>query len=84
MIKNINKKPNTLELANIVRSLISFIVVDAKDMVKEDKREDYIKQYLYELSRSMNGCSKTVDINSVSRIIEKDIKKHSIKNSSKS
>lgn len=79
MIKKINTKVNTLELANVIRSLISFIVVDTKKMIKDDQKEEYIKHYLYELSRSMNGVSKAVDIKAINKIIEKDIKKHSDK-----
>jgi len=75
MIK-ISEKISPMELANVIRSLISFIVMEGKEMVEESKKDEYIKHYLYHLSRSMNGVTEIVDIDAVSKVIEKDIKKH--------
>jgi len=66
--ENINK----VELVKIIRSLISFIVIDGKDFVKEEQKEAYIKKYLYKLSKSMNGANDYVNVNTIWKIVEKD------------
>jgi len=73
----IDTNKSTIELANVIRSLISFIAIDVKDMIDADKKDEYIKNYLYEISRAMNGLSKVVDVNTITKVIEKDIQEHS-------
>jgi len=61
------------ELIKIIRSLIAFIVIDGKDYVKEELLESFIKQYLFTLSKSMNGGNNFVNVNTLWKSIEKDI-----------
>lgn len=72
----IDKDTNKVELVKIIRYLISFIVIDGKDYIKDELKEDYIKQYLLILSKSMNGVSNYVNINTLYRTIEKDVLLH--------
>lgn len=61
------------ELTEIIRALISFIIVDAKEFVHEEQRKEYITMYLFTLSTTMNGIPSFVDMNRIAQIIEEDI-----------
>lgn len=61
------------ELTEIIRALVSFIIIDAKEFVHEKDRKEYITKYLFTLSTTMNGIPSFVDMNRVARIIEEDI-----------
>jgi len=67
--KNVTK----VELAKIIRSLISFIVLDGKDLVKDELKEIYIKKYLFTLSKSLNGENKFINVNTIWKLVEKDV-----------
>jgi hypothetical protein len=64
------------ELTEIIRTLVSFIIVDGKKFVNENDKKEYISKYLFTLSTAMNGIPSFVDMNKVARIIEEDISKH--------
>lgn len=63
----------TAELRNVVRCLISFIVRDGKELVPENAREEYVKRYLYRLTKSMNGVNEPVTCAELERYIEEDV-----------
>ncbi len=67
--KNINK----VELVKIVRSLVAFIVIDSKDYIGDELMEDYIKNYLQVLSKSMNGANDFVNTSNLWKTVENDI-----------
>jgi len=76
MKKKINNKEKD-ELIKIVRSLISFIVIDGKELINEDLKNEYVKKYIFRLSKSMNGINEFVDLNVIQKQIEKDLIKQS-------
>lgn len=63
----------TTELRNVVRCLISFIVRDGKDLIPEKSKEEYVKRYLYRLTKSMNGVNEPVTCAELERYIEEDM-----------
>ncbi len=62
-----------IELTKIIRSLVNFIVVDTKNHLDDNLREEYIKKYIYLLVKTSNGKSDLVDISKVKEIISNDI-----------
>ncbi|WP_299246959.1 hypothetical protein [uncultured Lacinutrix sp.] len=67
--KNINKT----ELTKIIRTLIAFIIVDGKTFVADEQKEAYIKQYIFTLSKSLNGTNNFINVNTLWETMEKDI-----------
>ncbi len=64
----------TVELTNIIRSLLHFIVIDGKNHIdKNINKEKYIKNYLYILSKSINGDSSIVNMKVIHDQIEEDL-----------
>lgn len=63
----------TSELKNVIRCLISFIVRDGKELVPKKSREEYVKRYLYRLTKSMNGVNEPVTCAELERYIEEDM-----------
>lgn len=61
------------ELKKVVRCLISFIVRDGKELVADGSREEYVKRYLYRLSKSMNGVNECITSADLERYIEEDV-----------
>jgi hypothetical protein len=77
-MKNVDINKNSAELSLIIRSLIKFIVIDGKQYVNEEKQIPYIQKYIYTLSKSINGHTSIVDMNKISRQIEKDLQRLSL------
>lgn len=67
--QDINKE----ELVKIIRSLVSFIVLESKTYISEDLKEIYIKHYIQILTKSMNGIHDFVNANNIWESVEKDI-----------
>ena len=65
---------HTVELTNIIRSLLKFIVIESKDyIVEETARKEYIKSYLYLISKSINDASPTINMQTIHDQIEEDL-----------
>jgi hypothetical protein len=61
------------ELIKVVRSLLNFIVLEGKEHVEQNKREEYVKKYLFTLTKATNGLSNYVDMDKVKKQILIDI-----------
>lgn len=70
----LNTSTDNTELSKIIKSLISFIVIDSKDFIKEEAQEAYIKKYIYTLTKSMNGANNFVNVNTLWKAVKNDIK----------
>ncbi|MGB6268187.1 MAG: hypothetical protein WBF67_04180 [Olleya sp.] len=66
--QDINKE----ELVKIIRSLVSFIVLESKTYISEDLKETYIKHYIQTLTKSMNGIHDFVNANNIWKSVEQD------------
>lgn len=77
-MKNLDSNKNSAELARIIRTLIKFIVIDGAKHVKEKDKASYIQQYIFTLSKSINGHTSIVDMNKISQQIEKDLNRISL------
>ena len=63
-----------VELINIVRSLLKFVVIESKTFFVEDAdKKEYIKGYLYMISKSLNGASPIINMQSIHDQIEEDL-----------
>lgn len=69
----LNETVDHVELSKIIKSLISFIVVDGKKFVTEENRAKYTTEYIYTLTKSMNGDNNFVNFNHIKDVIEQDI-----------
>ena len=64
----------TVELTNIIRSLLHFIVIDTKNYIDESvNKEKYIKKYLYTLSKSINANNAVINMKVIHDQIEEDL-----------
>ena len=74
MDPNNHKGPQ--ELIKVVRSLLRFIILESKEHIELSKREEYVKNYLFTLSKATNGLNNYVDMDKVKKQILIDISKH--------
>jgi len=70
---NIDHQIPPKQLVTIIRSLLSFIIIDGKMFIDPKHEQAYIQKYLYKLSTSMNGISQITDMNKLMAQIEFDI-----------
>ena len=74
---NIDHQIPPKQLVTIIRSLLSFIIIDGKKFIDPKHEQAYIQKYLYKLSTSVNGISQITDMNKLMAQIEKDIAQYS-------
>ncbi len=73
LLKVLGPSSSSQELTRIVRSLLRFIVLESREYVHIDKREEYVKNYLFLLTKATNGLSNYVDMDKVKEQILLDI-----------
>lgn len=78
MMKDLSPEKNNAELSMIIKSLIKFIVIDGKEHVKKEEQLQYIRKYVYTLTKSVNGHSSMVNMRKLNKQIEKDLKRLAI------
>jgi len=62
----LDKDISKAELIKIIRSLMSFIVIEGKGFVSGKQKETYIKQYLYTLTKAKEEEEKKKWITTIS------------------
>jgi len=67
------------QLVTIIRSLLSFIIIDGKKLIDHEHRQEYVKRYLYTLSKAMNGVNPLINMNELIAQIEQDIAQYAKK-----
>jgi len=73
LLTDIDSTSNSRELIKVVRSLMRFIVIESKGYVDRDKSQEYIKHYLFALTKATNGVSNYVNMEKVKEQILVDI-----------